>query len=157
MALSTRTVFRICIVIYVLLVVSSIASGFYLTNPVVSDINDYIYFTHLASLPPPSSSATILYLNTGLVVVALIGMWLFWKPARWLFLLAIVIAYALGLAQGDPRFLNLQVQSSLMAAENTFVGLLLALAFFNRDVFRQAAEQNMPAQAPADSITTGDD
>ena len=157
MALSTRTVFRICIVIYVLLVVSSIASGFYFTNPVVSDINDYIYFTHLASLSPPSSSATILYLNTGLVVVALIGMWLFWKPARWLFLLAIVIAYALGLMQGDPRFLNLQVQSSLMAAENTFVGLLLAMAFFNREIFRQTAEQDMPPQPPADSITTGDD
>ena len=76
-------------------------------------------------------------------MVALTGMWLFWKPARWLFLLALIIAYALGLSQGDPGFLKLQLQSSLMAAENTFVGILLALSFLSRDVFPnvQSAKQ----------------
>ena len=68
MTFSTRTVFRICIVIYILLVVSAVAVGFYLPDPAVRDVNHYIFFEHIAQGPEQLNLSVVLYLNTGLLL-----------------------------------------------------------------------------------------
>jgi hypothetical protein len=148
MRIIAPNLFRSCTLAYAATMIAIILTSALVTGPQpVAEINNFIFENYYLSEEPNAYDAAVLYLSTALLAVALVGMWFYWGPSRWLFLVATGAFYYMTWSEGNPQFLPTATLSTIGALENTFAGILIAMSFLDTAAPKFRREHGMERSA----------
>jgi hypothetical protein len=122
-------VFRAFLVSYLLLYCAAVASGFLIDDPRFDSV-----FEAWRSLHPNSGAAwelwTALMIAYYLILLtSLIGLFLFWRGARWLVAVAFVLGHSIGHIVGLGPVVQTQISYNLESLATICLGAAIALSF----------------------------